>query len=138
MPLSLPSVATVNRFLKDKGPKIVEGVLRTSELAKYLKDRNMPLRFSLSEDATRITPKVSYDNNTNQLVGFARPLDSNGMPIRSVFDAKNAKQIQSHFINPANFVSSNVIVQMVQPQSSTVSPFCLNLFLTDNRYCSEK
>lgn len=33
LPLSLPSVSTVNRFLKDKGPTIVQGVLRPHELA---------------------------------------------------------------------------------------------------------
>lgn len=116
---------------------IVEGEFRTDELITYFTERNLQLRVSLPEDATRITPKVTYDVNTNQLVGFALPLDENGMPIKFSFEAKNAKQIQGHFTNPANTVSSNVIVQMAQPQSMNVPPFCLNLFLTDNSYTAE-
>lgn len=134
LPLSLPSASTVDRFIKDKRPIIVEGELRTKELLKYLTDRNLPLRLSLSEDTTRGTPKVTFDINTNQLIGFALPLDNNGMPIKLSFEAKNAKQIQGHFNNPGNSVSSTVLVQMAQPQSMNVPPFCLNLFLTDNNY----
>lgn len=137
LPLSLPSVSTVDRFLKDNEPSIIEGVLRTDELIKYLVDRNLPLRISLSDDATAVTPKIAYDSDTNQLVGFALPLDSNGMPISFSFEAKNAKQIQNHFTNPSNHISSNVMVSMAQPQSMTIPPFCFNSFLTDNKYTSE-
>lgn len=135
-PLSLPSVSTVDRFLKDKGPTIVQGEFRINELLNYLSVRNLPLRISLSEDATRITPKVDYDPNTNQLVGFALPLDKNGMPITGLFETKNAKQIQGHFTN-TNHISSNVIVQMTQPQSLNIPSFCLNLYLTNNKYTAE-
>lgn len=137
LPLSLPSVSTVNRFMKDKGPTIVQGIPRIDELVKYLKDRNLPLRVSLSEDATRITPKIAYDSITNQLIGFALPLDENGMPLTSSFEANNAKQIQDHFMNANNSISSNVIVQMAQPQSRQVPAFCMNLYLTDNKYKAE-
>ncbi|KAJ6647847.1 hypothetical protein Bhyg_03070, partial [Pseudolycoriella hygida] len=98
-------------FIKmlDNGPAIVQGVLRIDELIKYLKDRSLQLRISISEDATRITPKVAYDSLTNQLVGFALPLDENGMPLNLSFEAKNACQIQSHFKNANNHISSNVL-----------------------------
>jgi hypothetical protein len=56
-PLTLPSASTVNRFLVDKGPQIVEGKMRTDELCQYLQSRHLPLRVSLSEDATRIHRK---------------------------------------------------------------------------------
>lgn len=138
LPLSLPSTSTVDKFMKDKGAVIIEGKLRTEELIKYLKDRNLPLRVDLSEDATRITAKVGFDPKTNQLVGFALPLDKNGMPIPLSFDASTAKVIQDHFSNTKNYVSSSVVVVMAQPQSDTVPPFCLQLFLTDNTFTAEK
>lgn len=138
LPLCLPSTSTVDKFMKDNGPAIIEGKLRTEELITYLKDRNLPLRVDLSEDATRITAKVEFDPKTNQLVGFALPSDTNGMPIPLSFDASTAKVIQDHFSNPDNYVSSSVVVVMAQPQSETVPPFCIQLFLTDNTFTAEK
>lgn len=134
LPLSVPSISTVSRFLKDNGPKVVEGNMRTDELVQYLKSRNLPLRVSISEDATRITAKVSYDPVTNQLIGFALPLDENGMPITFSFPARSASEIQKHFSNSSNFISSSVYVQMAQPLDPNASPFCLLLFLTDNTF----
>lgn len=137
LPLCLPSPSTVDRFIKDSGPSIVEGVPRIKELVEYLNSRNLPLRVSFSEDATRITAKISYDPNTNQLVGFALPLDDDSMPIPFSFMARHAKEIESHFKNPLNKISSLVYVQMVQPLAQNVSPFCLNLFLSDNVFKAE-
>ncbi|XP_037035540.1 uncharacterized protein LOC119073834 [Bradysia coprophila] len=135
-PLSLPSVSTVNRYISDNGPDIIEGKLRTDELLYFLESRNLPLVVSLSEDATRITAKISYDPNTNQLVGFAPPLDENGMPITFSFAATNATVIQKHFNNSSNFMSSTVYVQMAQPMAENISPFCLMVFLTDSTFTS--
>lgn len=133
-PLSLPSVSTVNRFITDKGPNIIEGEMRTKELLEYLKSRNLPRVVSLSEDATRITAKVSYNPNTNQLIGFALPIDANGMPITFSFPAGNVKEIQKHFSDSSNFVSSTAYVQMAHPIDDNASPFCLMLFLTDSKF----
>lgn len=141
MPLCLPSPSIVNKFLADYGPRIIEGQLRTEELVQYLQVRKLPLRVSISEDATRITPKICYDPKTNQLVGFALPLDQNGMPKSYSFKARNVKEIQDHFNNSSNHISSSVYVQMVQPQTAgskeDAPPFCLSLFLTDNKFTSE-
>lgn len=133
-PLCLPSESTVNRFIADNGPEIIEGEMRTDALLKYLKSRNLPLMVSLSEDATRITAKISYDPNTNQLIGFALPLDVNGMPIKFSFPARNVSEIQKHFLNSSNFISSTAYVQMAQPIDPNSSPFCLMLFLTDSTF----
>lgn len=135
-PLSLPSVSTVNRFIADNGPQIIEGVMRDEELLHYLKTRNLPLAVSLSEDATRITGKISYDPSTNQSIGFALPLDSNGMPIQLSFPARNANEIQKHFLNPSNFISSTAYFQMAQPFDRNCPPFCLMAFLTDSKFTS--
>lgn len=81
LPLAWPSLSTANKFIHDNRPLAVEGKLRLEELHAYLTDRKLPLRVSLSEDATRVQATVSHDPKTNQLVGFALPLDENGMPI---------------------------------------------------------
>ncbi len=135
-PLSLPSVSTVNRFICDSGPDIIEGELRTDELLHYLESRDLPLVVSLCEDGTRNTAKICYNPNTNQLVGFAPPLDVNGMPITFSFPATNVAEIQKHFNNTSNFISSTVYVQMAQPIAENTSPFCLMLFLTDSKFTS--
>lgn len=130
-PVSLPSVSTVNRFLTDNGPRIIEGEMRTDELLQYLRSRNMPMRISISEDGTRCTPKISYDPKTNQLVGFALPIGSNGMPIVSSFPARNVREIYEHYNNPSNFVSSTAYVQMAQPtEPAGATPFCLMVYAT--------
>lgn len=137
LPLSIPSISTVHRFITDKGPRVIEGDMRTDELLKYLKNRNLPLIVSLSEDATRITAKISYDPSTNQLIGFTLRLDKNGMPIKFSFPARSASEIQSHFLNPSNVVSSTAYVQMAQPIEENSSPFCLMIFLIDNTFTSD-
>lgn len=111
---------------------MIEGKLRANELLQYLKDRDLPLRVSLSEDATRIIATVQYDPETNQLVGFPLPLDNNGMPIPFSYMARNVKE---HY--QSKLPSSNAYVQMAQPLSRSVPPFCLLTFLTDNKFTGE-
>lgn len=137
LPLSIPSISTVRRFITDKDPRVVEGHMRDDELFKYLSDRNLPKKISLSEDATRITAKVSYDPATNQLIGFVLPLNENGMPIPLSFPARSAGEIQNHFLNPSNIVSSTAQVQMAQPFSESTSPFCLMVNLTGQSYTAQ-
>ncbi|KAJ6642670.1 hypothetical protein Bhyg_07623 [Pseudolycoriella hygida] len=87
--LAWPSTSTANKFIYDNGSTVLEGKLRYEELYKYLRDRDLPLRVSLSEDATRIQATVYYDPKTNQLVGFSLPLDENGLPITYSYMANN-------------------------------------------------
>lgn len=99
-----------------------------------MQNRNMSLRISLSEDATRITAKISYEPKTNQLVGFALPLGTNGMPVVSSFPARNVREIYHHYTNPLNFISSTAYVQMAQPTEPNSPPFCLMMYSTDNKF----
>ncbi|KAG4071989.1 hypothetical protein HA402_000637 [Bradysia odoriphaga] len=138
LPYTLPSTSTVHRYLADNGPQIIEGKMRSEELLLYLKKRNLPLVVSLSEDATRITARISYDPNTNQLIGFALPLDNNGMPITLSFPARSISEIRNHFSNPSNNMSSSLYVQMARPLDPNVPAFCLMMFLTDNTFKADK
>lgn len=103
--IGLPSPSSISRYLKTNGPVVVEGVLRCEELKKYLVDNNLPLFVWLSEDATRINGRIQYDSNTNQLIGFVLPFDSNGMPISSVYMARSASEIEKHFLNDSTIAT---------------------------------
>lgn len=137
LPLVLPSLSTVNKYIQENRPFVVEGKLRLEDLHQYLIERNLPLRVSLSEDATRIQATVCYDSNTNQLVGFGLPLDENSIPMPFSFMARHTQEIKRHIQNTENVISSNVYIQMAQPISRIQPPFCLLLFLTDNTFKSE-
>lgn len=129
---ALPSLVSVNRYIRQANSKIIEGIPRVEELLVYLASRNLPLKVSLSEDATRIIGRVQYDSITNQLMGFVLPINkSNGMPIPFSFPAKNAETILSHFSNQ-NSTSQFLNVVMVQPLSDT-PPFGLMVYGTDNK-----
>lgn len=132
--LCLPSPSIVNGFAQEKGPHIIEGEFRYRELHEFLVCRNLPLYVSLSEDATRITPKVTYDPTTNQLVGFTLPLDSNGMPVPKSFLARNAKEIEEHFNDEENTVANCAYAMMIEPVTYNAPKFCLSLFSTDSKF----
>lgn len=132
---ALPSLTSTNRYIKSANCHVVEGILRTEELFLYLKERNLPLVVSLSEDATRIIGRVQYDRPSNQLVGFTLPLSkSNGMPIPYSFPARSALEIHDSFAG-SNSISNFLNVIMAQPIADA-KPFCLLAFGSDNSYSS--
>lgn len=130
-----PSLSSTNRYIRKTHGRMIEGVLRCEELAIYLKERNLPLAVSLSEDATRITGRIQYDRKTNQLVGFVQPINqTNGLPISFSYKARNYEEIIQHFSSGIS-VSSFVNVIMAQPLSNAPA-FCLLLYGTDSKYTS--
>lgn len=133
--LSLPSLDTTNRFIRQMDGSMVEGCLRTDELLKYLTDRHLPLVVAISEDATRIDGRIQFDARTNQISGFALPLNkTNGMPIPFSFPARNRDEILHHFSSAT--VAKFVNVVMAKPMAN-YPPFCLLLFSSDGKYTAE-
>lgn len=130
----IPSPSGVNKYIADKGPRITEGVLRSDELLEYLNKRNLPLIVSVSEDGTRMIGKICYDSHTNKLVGFSLPLNNDGMPKTDQFMARNVEEIQSHFNDEKNSVSTIAYTIMAQPLVENVAPFSLTLFSTNNKF----
>lgn len=131
--LSLPSISSVNRHIRRINTNIVEGVLRENELHKYLEERGLPLVVVISEDATRLTGTVQYDVRTNQIMGFALPINhQTGMPIPYTFEARNAYEMVKYF-KEKNVVGNNINVVMAQPLAN-VPAFCVLLYVTDNSY----
>lgn len=75
------------RCIDEQKDRVVEGELRCKELAQFLDDHRATKNVWLSEDATAIVQKISYDPKTNQLVGIVLPFNSEGnpKPFRFVF-----------------------------------------------------
>lgn len=130
---ALPTLQSVNRYIRRTNCHIVEGVLRCEELRLYLEERDLPLVVSLSEDATRIEGRIQYDSKTNQLIGFVLPInEQTGMPIPHSYKARDASEIFKHFASnseQAHFV--NVI--MAQPIGKE-APFCMLIFGSNGNY----
>lgn len=132
---AIPSLTSVNRYIRASNCHITEGILRCDELLIYLKERNLPLVVSLEEDATKIRDRVQYSSMHNQLVGFTLPVSSvSGLPIPFSYPARNSTEILGHFSN-GNAVSTFINVIMAQPMAD-IPPFCLIIFGTDSRYTS--
>lgn len=135
---ALPSLPTINRYIQSSNCKIFEGIPRIDELHVYLTDRKLPLAISLSEDATRIVDRIQYDSITNQLIGFAVPINKeNGMPVPFAFPARNADEIISHF-SQQNSSSQHLNVMMAQPLVESEPPFCLMIYGSDNTHTSSE
>lgn len=95
--MSLPSISTITKYLKSNGPNISEGELRSLQLKSYLDQFEINYIW-LSEDATRIINRVQYNSVDNELIGFVLPLNAdNGLPIKSVYKARSAQEIEEHF-----------------------------------------
>lgn len=86
---ALPSLVSVNRYIRQSKSKVIEGVPRIEELLLYLTSRNLPLKISLSEDSTRIVGRVQYDSTTNQLMGFVLPMNKKKWNANSICISSN-------------------------------------------------
>lgn len=133
--IALPSIVSTNRYIRAFNHSVNEGILRCEELLLYLKSRNLPLVVSLSEDATRIVGRVQYDSKTNQLMGFALPLNTeNGLPVPFTYKARSSREIVAHFTSN-NPVAGFINVIMARPiTDKPVASFCLLLFCSNNTY----
>lgn len=133
---AIPSLSSVNRYIRENDEFVIDGKLRCNELLAYLKKRHLELVVSLSEDATRINGRVQYDKKSNQIYGFPAPVDKQtGMPIPLSFPARNAEEIGSYFSSSSQ-LAGYVNVIMAQPLAN-VAPFCLMMFSSDNKYTAD-
>lgn len=128
----IPSPSGINKYIADKGPRIREGVLRCDELLEYLSKRNLIV--CVSEDGTRMIGKVCYDPHSNKLVGFSLPLKDDGMPNTNNFMARNVGEMETHFLEENNSVSTIAYTIMAQPLAENVYPFTLTLFSSNNKF----
>lgn len=133
--LPLPSVHTVLKFLNDS-PSIVEGELRSTELARFLVENNYKNQIWLSEDATKIVSRIKYNSKTNNIIGLVLPLNNEtGMPELNKFVFENVEKVQQ-FIDCYQ-KSEYAECFMAQSFCDGAVAFCVCLFGTNNKFKSE-
>lgn len=134
---AVPSLQSTNRYIQKTYSYVAEGVLRKDDLLLYLKERQLPLFVSLSEDGTRIQGRPQYDRKSNQIVGFTLPMNNtNGLPIRSSFPARNFNDFRKHF-SQDNSVSAHANIITAQPLGNA-PPFCLLVYGFDNNHTADE
>lgn len=125
-------IPTIVRDIGKYKSRIVEGQIRAEELDAYLQRMQASKKIWLSEDATVITSKVTYDPHSNQLVGLVLPIDTQtGCPKAFTYLALNAELIKRHLVEAK---STYLYIVMAQPIDEKVPPFLLQIFGTNNRF----
>lgn len=109
-----------------------EGTLRCNELKAHLIENHMSdVPVFLSEDASGIVKRVSYDPKTNQLIGIVLPLKENGMPKTLCFKPQSALEIEEFMKLEQSHLVYIVVAQPLVPKSQ---PFILQIFGTNNKF----
>ena len=132
MPEALPSLSTVQREAAKQFNPLSEGEFAFDQLSAYLESYNAPRIVSISEDATRVITRIEYDSNSNKLVGFVLPLDTEYLPIGGSFLATSFDGIEQMFSSASK--ASSAYIYVAQPLSPSTPPFSLCLIGTDNRF----
>ena len=130
MPDALPCLRTVQENIHAEYYSLSEGQFRFDELASYLKKFDAPLVVAVSEDATQVISRVEYDNETNRLVGFLLPCDSNGLPVADSFLALSLESIEECF--KSQEISKFAYVFMARCISQHIPAFCLGCIGSSN------
>lgn len=112
--------------------RIVEGKLRSKELADHLKRTNSSNAVFLSEDASGVVKKIVYDAFSNQLIGIVLPFDEKtGKPKIFSFTAESPESIRKYIDSPQ---STLVYIIVAQPLNRHSPPFILQIFGTNNTF----
>lgn len=125
------------KYIQKRKLSIIEGELRCRELNDYLEKLNVPKKIWVSEDATGIVPKVTYDNSTSQLIGLLLPTnDKTGMPTLFTFVPQTVQDIDEHI--KSNPLSNLVYMILAQPICVKAPPFILAIFGINNTFTTHE
>ena len=130
MPDALPCLRTMQENINAEYYWLSEGQFRFDELASYLKKFDAPLVIAVSEDATRVISRVEYDNETNRLVGFLFPCDSNGLPVAHYFLALSLESVEECF--KTQEISKFAYVFMAQCITQRIHAICVGCIGSSN------
>ncbi|CAG9824543.1 unnamed protein product [Phaedon cochleariae] len=130
----VPSITTLNRYVRNDKKYISEGDFDFDGLAKFIEERKLAKYVWIAEDCTRINGKIEYNQRNNKIMGFSLPL-SNGIPDINTFTATSGEIIQSYF-NEATKAHYACVI-MAQPLMMNSPAYCLSIFCTDNKFRAE-
>lgn len=94
--------------------------MKFDECVQFFKTRDLPLKFSLADDGTKVVESIEYDPKTNCIVGLVAPNDKNGLPIKDYFKASTPAQLQKFCAdyNKASYILA-IMVQSLQVGKSS-------------------
>ena len=133
--IGLPCSRTIQGIIHKDYKNISEGQFRFDELLSYLQAHDCSFLISIGEDATRLVGRVDYDPETDRLVGFVLPLDQDSLPIIDSFVAVSFEAMENYFMTER--IAKYAFVYMAQPLTSSIPPFCLCCYGTDNSFTAE-
>jgi hypothetical protein len=129
--LPFPKLPTIYKYIQ-KGPAIKEGALRVQELEVFLTSRSLPKHVWISEDGTRVSPKIQFDSTNGEIVGLNLPTSKNGLPVVSFFKVNSAREMK-HFIDKYQ-MPGNLYAVLATAMAVNSPTFCLCVFGTDNKF----
>ncbi|XP_062712958.1 uncharacterized protein LOC109406718 isoform X2 [Aedes albopictus] len=130
--LGLPSVSTIIHHIGKSCEKCIEGELRVIQLKNFLLKQGLPLFVFVSEDGTKLTPRVKYDITQNQVAGLCPHMDENGFPEVGSFPASSPEIIKKHIDSGEK--SSIVYVILATSVADKTISFNLLSFGTNNKF----
>lgn len=134
--LGFPSAESVRHWFHTEFQAITEGEIRTLELCEFIRRHNFPKFVWIGEDATKITAKMEYNHQDDEVVGLAKPLHPlTGFPLQKMFPAKSLgtmKQFSDKY-PVANYVNAILAKPLVENAPS----FTLALFGTNNDFSAK-
>ncbi|CAF1567070.1 unnamed protein product, partial [Didymodactylos carnosus] len=135
LPGAIPSIATIESYMKCTNVQITECEFRFKSLKHHLNRIDSRHGFC-AEDCTSVVKKISYDRISNSFIGFCTPLN-NGVPQPVYFQTDNFHMLENWFKIAEK--SSLLNLHMIQPITTDLSqsaPFILAAYGTNNKVIS--
>jgi hypothetical protein len=133
--MSGPSIWTVKSYINENTKMHLEGEILFDEFVVWLELHDFPKEIVITEDGTKIMPKVEYCASTNCLTGLVAPIDkTTGFPNSNFFKVRTGEDV-AKFISTYP-VSSYVQVFLGVPNVPNAPSFVLGFFGTDNSFLS--
>lgn len=92
---SLPILSTVQKTLS-KRIRTEEGRFRFKEIKQRMVENGEELHVVISEDDTKISERLRYDNRTDEVLGLQLPLDDDGKPISGSLKFTSLAAVQAY------------------------------------------
>ncbi|KAJ8681009.1 hypothetical protein QAD02_016796 [Eretmocerus hayati] len=132
--LPIPPLETIHQRIKSTKPR-VDGEFEIRGLKEFLKARKLPPNVWISESVTKCVQRFQYNARDNEVAGFVRHLDENGMPRAHTFRMRSVDDLKRYLKDEKP--ASILYCYMAQPIAVDAPPYCLALFGSDESFSSE-
>ncbi|CAF3002123.1 unnamed protein product [Rotaria sp. Silwood2] len=134
IPALLPSVQIIQSYIAASENHLIEGLFNYNRIRDHFNLNQSTLGFCV-EDCTAVVPKITYDTLSNPFIGFARPLDANGIPVADSFSTESFARFECCTSTLSSTKSLNAfVIQPLSSSSNHISPYLLAAFGTDGKF----